>query len=434
MAALGAVLMVAAQATFGAPAPVAAAAPAQNGHPNRADLSAGTRSVSHLPAPPKAPAGPRPPDSPPPIPKVPMQPGLVSLDPVSGAHFTGSDGVLEVTAPAGAVTAADVAAAGGTLRLLVRQVEPGSGSSAGGSGHVSFGTWLVQVVDAAGRPAARGLRQPLSVKLHESGRAGALDLRNVGVVVNPPLPSWVDLNPSSVPAVTAASGARQATPKAPSSPAARPALGAMSRQRATLEAGSTTLSTSLLMTGPNAAASFDTNAVVATFGRPDPFETDLSAGALSAGIQLDVPAGPGGLTPPLTLAYNSSGVNDQHNAQGGAPWVGEGWSLGLGAISWAEHQVDMTGCQQCTQTQWEDSWQLSDPFGTAAELVAPDVTVSTYTDDSGNAITPSPVVWHTAPESRARVISFSSGIGMPGGGPVATTTAPPTTPWTGPPT
>jgi len=82
--------------------------------------------------------------------------------------------------------------------------------------------------------------------------------------------------------------------------------------------------------------------------------------------------------------------------------------MGLGAISWAEHQVDMTGCQQCTQVQWEDSWQLSDGYGTAAELVPPNVNVSTYTDDTGNGITPSPVVWHTAPETRARVISYQS--------------------------
>jgi RHS repeat-associated protein len=168
------------------------------------------------------------------------------------------------------------------------------------------------------------------------------------------------------------------------------------------------------MASPSTAVSFGTDAPVATFGRPDPFETDLSAGALSAGIQLDLPAGPGGLTPPLHLAYNSSSVNDQHNPQGAAPWVGEGWNLGLGSISWAEHQVDLTGCQQCTAVQWEDSWQLSDPFGTAADLVPPNVNVATYNEDSGNAITPSPVTWHTAPETRARVISFQSPAPPPG--------------------
>src|SRR5207302_1155857 len=33
--------------------------------------------------------------------------------------------------------------------------------------------------------------------------------------------------------------------------------------------------------------------------------------------------------------------------------------------------------------------------------------------DSGNAITPSPVTWHTAPETRARVISFTGPVGLP---------------------
>src|SRR5207302_11118364 len=165
---------------------------------------------------------------------------------VAGARFEARDGVLEVRARAGAVRASE-----GKLSPLVRQVEAGSGSNAGGSGRVSLGTWLVQVVDAAGRPAGRGLRQPLAVKLHESGRAGALDLRHVRVLVNPPLPSWVDLDPASVP-VTPASGARQVGPAAPS-PAPKPALGALAPQTATLEAGTATLAAPLPMAAPNAA-------------------------------------------------------------------------------------------------------------------------------------------------------------------------------------
>jgi hypothetical protein len=78
---------------------------------------------------------------------------------------------------------------------------------------------------------------------------------------------------------------------------------------------------------------------VATFGKPDPFDVGLSSGALTARYPLELPAGPGGLTPPLSLAYNSAGLNEQHNPQGAAPWVGEGWNLSLGSISWAEHNV-----------------------------------------------------------------------------------------------
>jgi len=309
--ALGALLAISAQASFGVPAAVAVA-PAQSGHPNRVDAEAGARSVSHLPKPPATPAGPATFSQPRPAPTVPMRPARVGLDPGSGGRLVGSDGALEVTAPAGAVTAADVQAAGG-LSLEVRQVLPASGSNAGGSGHYSFGTWLVQVVDGSGRPAARGLRRELTVRLHQDARAGALDLGHARVLVNPALPSW----------------------------AAAPALGPSERRPAAVESAGdgVVLSASVPVAAQSAAVSFDTNAPVATFGRPDPFETDLAAGALSAGIQLDLPAGPGGLTPPLSLAYNSAGVSDQHNPAAAAPWVGEGWSLGLGAISWSEAQI-----------------------------------------------------------------------------------------------
>jgi RHS repeat-associated protein len=82
----------------------------------------------------------------------PMQPAVVWLDPNHDTDFVGSDGRLELIAPAGAITAADAAAAGGRVGLMIRQIAPASGSTAGGSGHVSFGTFLVQVVDTFGGP------------------------------------------------------------------------------------------------------------------------------------------------------------------------------------------------------------------------------------------------------------------------------------------
>jgi hypothetical protein len=42
---------------------------------------------------------------------------------------------------------------------------------------------------------------------------------------------------------------------------------------------------------------------VAAFGKPDPLEVNPSGGALTASYSIDVPAGPGGLTPTLALAY-----------------------------------------------------------------------------------------------------------------------------------
>src|SRR5215467_3688421 len=176
LAALGAAVLVVSQVAVGMPSGlgVAARAAGPSGQPNRFAVGAATRSVNHLPTPPAV-SGPRPGYSPPSAPPVPMRPGLVELDPMAGAQFGGSDGVLELTVPGGAVTAADVSAAGGRLSLLVRQVLPAAGTSAGGWGKYSFGTWLVQVVDGSGRPARQGLRQELRVSLHEGRRAGALD-------------------------------------------------------------------------------------------------------------------------------------------------------------------------------------------------------------------------------------------------------------------
>lgn len=76
----------------------------------------------------------------------------VEIDPSNGAHILGSDGVFEFDLPAGAVTAADVVAAAGSVSLVVRRVLLASGGSAGGRGHYSFGRYLVQLLDANGRP------------------------------------------------------------------------------------------------------------------------------------------------------------------------------------------------------------------------------------------------------------------------------------------
>src|SRR5215471_10684410 len=189
--ALGAGLLVVAQVAGGLPlgslAPVAARATSgSSGHPNLSLPAAGSGAVTRLPVPPPV-KGPKPAyASPHAAPAVPMRAGSVALDPVRGARFTGSDGVLELTVPAGAVSVSGES-------LAVRQVLPPSGSNAGGSGHYSFGTWLVQVVDGGGRVVPGGLGRGLGVRVHEGGRAGALDLGHALMEVNPPLPSWVDL-------------------------------------------------------------------------------------------------------------------------------------------------------------------------------------------------------------------------------------------------
>ena len=115
----------------------------------------------------------------------------------------------------------------------------------------------------------------------------------------------------------------------------------------------------------------------------------------------------------MQLSYASASVSEQHNPQGAAGWVGEGWNLSLGAISWAEHNVE-SGCNGCTPW-WEDSWQLVDPFGTSADLIPPNINVITYYDDTPTwPITPTPVAWHTAPETHDKIYSYTGPTPCPG--------------------
>src|SRR5262245_34642377 len=164
--------------------------------PNRFDPKSAATSILHRPQTSAAKSAPAPmPYTPPRRIAVAMQPARMPLDSVQGAHFVGSDGVLEFDVPAGAVSAADVSAAGGSMSLLVRQVLPASGGNAGGSGHYSFGTYLVQLLDASGKLAKQGLRKSVTFKLHHDKRAQALDLRHTQVLINPSLPTWFDPNP-----------------------------------------------------------------------------------------------------------------------------------------------------------------------------------------------------------------------------------------------
>ena len=335
------------------------------------------------------------------------QPAVVALDPALPTHLATSDSKLELDLPAGSVTATDVAAAGGKMSVLVRQVMPASGGTAGGSGHFTFGTFLVQVLDANGALAKQGLRQPLTYRLHYDKVGAAVDVGHTVAVLNRPLPPGFDLSPPGVSSTRATSGPRADLAISPT-----PALGPSTKQRAAVDPQSRTLSTTASIAGPTASVSFDTVAPVAAFGGPDRFETNLSAGSLTLGYPLTLPSGPGGLTPPLTMTYDSAAVSDQHNPAAAASWVGEGWNLTLGRISWEERDTAL-GC--CPNPDWNDTWQLVDAFGTRAELIPPSFTTSTYYDDlNGTAITPSPIAWHTAPEAHARVISFTGPNALPG--------------------
>ena len=203
-----------------------------------------------------------------------------------------------------------------------------------------------------------------------------------------------------------------------STPSATPAtshFGSRSSQAATLDASAKTLTVQPLISTPSTSMSWNTDSPVSSFGEPNPFNVNLSAGALTAGYPISLPSGPGGLTPPLDLSYSSESVTEQHNPQGAAGWAGEGWNVSLGSITWSEHNVTSSCISTCGST-WEDSWELNDPYGTSAELIPPNINTSTYWDDSPFNITPSPVQWQMTPETYAKVYSYTSNLTLPDGG------------------
>jgi hypothetical protein len=68
----------------------------------------------------------------------------------------------------------------------------------------------------------------------------------------------------------------------------------------------------------------------------DSFQVANFTGAATFSLPVEVPAGPGGLQPNLTLNYNSQ-VVDQSSNKTQPSWVGMGWSLDTGSIERDTH-------------------------------------------------------------------------------------------------
>ncbi len=377
----------------------------KSGQPHRTNPADGTKSVTHLPPTPQSVKPSTTPHTIARLGKMPMKPGSLALSPTSPTTFTGSDGVFEIDVPAGAITAADLAAAGGAISMKITQIAPSSGSSAGGSGVISFGSYLVRLVDAHGNPLSHGLRLAATLKLHYGAGDGALNLDHAFIVFNGSLPKNAPVGPTGIGHYLTENTTHDRTHQTlVGTLPADPALAAPGGAKVdAMPAASQQY--------PPTALTWDTYTYVPAFGKPDPFTVDLAGGTLTEGTQIDVPSGPGGTLPNITLAYNSGSVSELHSPQAAANWVGEGWNLGLGEISWSEHNV----LANTQNPKWQDSWQLVDPFGTSAELIPPAINVSTYYDNTPNGITPSPVQWHTASESYDKIYSYvgPNSIGMP---------------------
>ncbi len=338
-----------------------------------------------------------------------MKAGSLALQANTTTHFLGSDGHLEVSIPATAISPQDLLQAGGSLHLQVSEIAPPSGSNAGGSGHLSLGTYLFQLVDANGVLVNHGLHAPITVTYHYSKNEAALNLDHAYIVENGPRPAQGSIKFASMKANVALANT----------------FGALSSQAVQLNTTQQTLLATPLISTPSTSLTWQSDVSIGTFGKPDPFNVDLSAGGLTSQLPIDVPAGPGGLTPPVSLSYSSEGVNGQHNPTGAAGWVGEGWNLSMGSINWAEHNV-YAGCTTTAcggGVNWENTWELSDPYGTSSELIPPNLNVSTYYDDSTNTYCdaakgtnppyPCPILWHTATETHTKIYAYVGPNSLP---------------------
>ena len=383
----------------------AAAAPPK---PNKPDPKTGTSAVHHAPPAPKLPNF-APKKDLQPINnkhKPSMDPATIDLDPAKPAHFLGSDGRLEVDVPAGAITAGDVSAAKGKISLRITEVAPAGGSNAGGSGIVSFGSYFFEIIDGKGARQPHGLRQAMALKLHYGPKESAFDLSQVDVVYNGAHDrALTGLGPYHTAKATQDAKNHVLTTQLDADPTV------VATGTATPKSTMSALTPLFTQVTPNTLITFNTYAPVAKFGAPSPLSVDLNSGSLTQGIKLDVPPGPAQAMPNLTLAYNSGTVSEQHSPQGTAGWAGEGWGMSLGSISWAEHNV----LANTSNGTWQNSWYLNDPFGTSTEIIPPDINVSTYYDDTPNPITTSPVSWHTADETYAKIYSYKASFNFPYG-------------------
>ncbi len=357
---------------------------------------------------------------------VTMQPASLTLS-NAAQRFVGSDGALEVDLAAGSLEANQLAQASGGIQLFITQVEPGAGSTNGGDGQIFFGTYEFQFFDGTGKPfSGLHLLHPLTLRLHLRPDQASLLVQGQAVYT-----IWNAVLGSATPPVIPTPHTQTATGQGGLSgimPLAstneRPTLTSAtsspngldwSVQSSFAPASGSSPSANASSTSPAAAApassiAFNTQAPQATWGTPTETQVALNAGGLSYTYPLTLPPGPGSFQPPLSLAYSSGSVNENHGWQSASPWVGQGWSLDMGEISWAQENVTPNGTAEI-----ENVWHISDPSGLGGQSIPPDRTYntagasSTWNPSLSNLPTASNLssshlyVWQTAPDSHAKV-------------------------------
>lgn len=325
-------------------------------------------------------------------------------------RFVGSDGQLEVDIPAGSLNAVQLAQHSGGIFLYITQVKPGAGGLR--SDHIFFGTYEFQFFDANGKALnSVSLLHPLTVFFHLQKDQQELVWSGQKVYA-----LWSIVKGSATPPVVSPSYTRgvqtalvpQALTKQP------PTLIYAQSDRSGLNWSiQSSLSTTATTSSPAAQASsitFGTQAPQANWSMPTDLQVGLNSGGLNYSYPFNLPPGPGGLQPALSLNYSSGSVNENHNPQSASPWVGQGWSLDMGSISWAQENVTPNG-----SATLENVWHINDPSGISGQLIPPDVTYST----DGATLNPSlsnlqntsnVYIWQTAPFSHTKVreIAFGS--------------------------
>ncbi|HLY31964.1 MAG TPA: hypothetical protein VKQ36_13115, partial [Ktedonobacterales bacterium] len=355
---------------------------------------------------------------------VTMRPLLLPLSANTPVYALGSDQRLGVAVPKGAVTAQVIAQAqtqaqrertqglhkvitphGAALALRVTQLEGPSGGAA--TDQVSFGTYLFTLIDEYGQPVNATLAQPVQLALHlpPSWVGADFDLSHVQFIVNGSVPVSALKGLKGTNGHTQSLGPLSVEPVSYSP--AHPATAGKAAQGASLQ---TTIR--LSGGGGNSSGTWNTNAPNAHWQTPADTSVDLAQGDLTYSYPLDIPSGPGGFTVPLALNYSSGNVASNHNPQSAAGWLGEGWDLSVGAISWSEHNVN-SYCSASCQAVWEDSWQFSDPFGNGGDVIPQDSNISNWYDDTGQGLHAEPLTWNLDSDPYVKIVSYTNPTSNP---------------------
>lgn len=318
-----------------------------------------------------------------------LSPGAKPIYKGIAANALSSDGQVEVSVPATALTPSDITSAGGDVRLVIDQIDGPSGSvnNASGSGLLSFGTYEFQLQNAAGHEIAlgTGVHQPFTFTLHWLSKSAPIPFGLEPVFFTLNGTHRVDL-----PHAMLHPGASQEIPTH------------FDKMHMTLSA--------IVPLSSTGTGSITASSPVGYFGNAESFQTDLHTGGLNDSIPITVPSGPGGLAPSLHLDYSSDAVSATHNPQAAATWVGMGWNLDPGEITWSESNFMANNSNNTGQATWQNSWTLVDASGNSMPLIPPSTSISTFYDDTHATptISSEPLTWHTAPESHEKIVSYTN--------------------------